>query len=74
MEEGYSQKVIALGQRIKNLRKEKGFTQFELGVQCDVDIRTIQRIEAGEHNFGMHIFFAIAQILELPPEELVKGL
>ncbi len=39
-----------LGQKILELRKQKGFTQEELVAQCNINVRTIQRIEAGEVN------------------------
>ncbi|MCT4697923.1 MULTISPECIES: helix-turn-helix domain-containing protein [Tenacibaculum] len=39
-----------LGKRIFQLRKEKGLTQEELVEQCNINVRTIQRIEAGEVN------------------------
>ncbi|WP_084625650.1 helix-turn-helix domain-containing protein [Salinimicrobium xinjiangense] len=37
-----------LGQRIAELRKEKGLTQEELVDLCNISVRTIQRIETGE--------------------------
>ena len=37
-----------LGLKILELRQQKGFTQEELVEQCNVNTRTIQRIEAGE--------------------------
>jgi len=41
-------KQPALGIKISELRKSKGFTQEELVEQCNISVRTIQRIEAGE--------------------------
>jgi transcriptional regulator with XRE-family HTH domain len=38
----------ALGQRLLSLRQEKGLTQEELVAQCNISVRAIQRIEAGE--------------------------
>ena len=38
----------ALGQRLLALRQEKGLTQEELVAACNISVRTIQRIEAGE--------------------------
>ncbi|WP_299258551.1 helix-turn-helix transcriptional regulator [uncultured Aquimarina sp.] len=38
----------ALGIKISELRKSKGLTQEELVQQCNISVRTIQRIEAGE--------------------------
>lgn len=37
-----------LGQKILDLRKKKGLTQEELVEKCNINVRTIQRIEAGE--------------------------
>ena len=37
-----------LGQRIAELRKQKGLTQEELVDLCNISVRTIQRIETGE--------------------------
>ena len=37
-----------LGIYIAQLRKEKGLTQEELVERCNINVRTIQRIEAGE--------------------------
>jgi DNA-binding XRE family transcriptional regulator len=37
-----------LGKRISDLRKEKGLTQEELVEKCNLSVRTLQRIEAGE--------------------------
>lgn len=37
-----------LGQKILELRKQKGFTQEELVEKCNINVRTIQRIEAGD--------------------------
>ncbi len=37
-----------LGQTILDLRKQKGLTQEELVEKCNISVRTIQRIEAGE--------------------------
>ncbi len=41
-------KQPALGQHILALRQEKGYTQEDLVAQCNISVRTIQRIEAGE--------------------------
>ena len=37
-----------LGKKITELRKAKGMTQEELVEKCNISVRTIQRIEAGE--------------------------
>src|SRR5688572_24079437 len=37
-----------LGKKLADIRKLKGLTQEELVAKCNVTVRTIQRIEAGE--------------------------
>jgi transcriptional regulator with XRE-family HTH domain len=41
-------KQPALGRKISELRTAKGLTQEELVEKCNISVRTIQRIEAGE--------------------------
>lgn len=42
-----SELLTFIGKRVKSLRKNKGLTQLELSIDS-VDIRIIQRIEAGK--------------------------
>lgn len=44
----YIMKQPDLGRHIQNWRKSKGLTQEELVEQCNLNVRTLQRIEAGE--------------------------
>ncbi|WP_280646982.1 MULTISPECIES: helix-turn-helix transcriptional regulator [unclassified Dysgonomonas] len=49
-----------LGQKIVALRKKKGLTQEELVEKCNINVRTLQRIESGEVNprsFTVKIIF-----------------
>lgn len=72
MEKTYSSEIKKLGKKIKKLRESKGMTQEALSGECDIDIRTIQRIEKGEYGFGMPILFALAEAFEISPSELVR--
>lgn len=56
-----------LGQKISDLRKQKGLTQEELVDQCNINVRTIQRIEAGE---VMPRSFTLKTILNALGEDL----
>ncbi|MEM0517592.1 MULTISPECIES: helix-turn-helix domain-containing protein [Aequorivita] len=58
-----------LGRKILELRKQKGFTQEELVEQCNINVRTIQRIEAGE---VMPRSFTLKTILNVLGEDLEK--
>jgi transcriptional regulator with XRE-family HTH domain len=56
-------KQPALGQKILELRKQKGFTQEELVAACNINVRTIQRIEAGEVSPRSFTVKAILEVL-----------
>lgn len=74
MEKAYEAEIKKLGLRIKKLREGANMSQQELADKCEIDIRTIQRIEKGEYGFGLHILFALAEALKTQPYELLKGL
>jgi len=74
MQKGYSQEIKILGEKIKKIREKKGMSQGTLAAMCDVDTRTIQRIEKGEYGFGVPLLFAISEALGRKAEGLIKGL
>lgn len=53
-----------LGKKISELRKSKGLTQEELVEKCNLNVRTIQRIEAGEVTPRRYTVNAILEVLE----------
>lgn len=59
-----------LGQKILELRQQKGFTQEELVEQCNISVRTIQRIEAGEVTPRSYTVKAILNVLDYDLEQL----
>jgi DNA-binding XRE family transcriptional regulator len=52
-----------LGKKILELRKQKGFTQEELVAQCNINVRTIQRIEAADVSPRSYTVKAILEVL-----------
>lgn len=62
--------LIKLGNRLKQLRAEKGLTQSE----CGVDDRTIRRIESKSELFNPSylLLVEIAKGLNIPLDELLK--
>jgi transcriptional regulator with XRE-family HTH domain len=61
-----------LGKLIADLRKKKGLTQEELVELCNINVRTIQRIEAGEVNPRSYTIKNILEALEAEEELLNK--
>lgn len=64
--------IKRLGKRIKEIRTTKELTQQALADLCDVDVRTIQRIENGEHGIGLPIIYAIAEAFEMSASKLLE--
>jgi len=59
------------GKKINVVRKAKRITQFQLASLCDLDIRTIQRIEKGEFNPSLKILIKLALAFNLPLSEII---
>lgn len=65
-------KQPALGQKILELRHQKGLTQEELVEQCNISVRTIQRIEAGETMPRVYTIKTILSALDRDLDDLVQ--
>ena len=59
-----------LGQRIIAIRKLKNITQEKLAELCDLDVRTIGRIERAETNATISILKLIADAFKIKSAEL----
>lgn len=57
---------------IQRLRKQKGLTQEELAEQAGITVRTIQRIENDVTTPRLYTLRKIAEVLEVPIEELTR--
>ena len=63
---------IAIGQKVKELRKKRGWTQGDLSERLGYDTKSaVGRIEAGLWNPGLDIVVKIAQVLGCSPLELL---
>ena len=71
MENNFEKELKGISQKIKEIRLEQKLTQSSLASSCDVDIRTIQRIEKGTFNMSLKILFLISDSLKINPSELL---
>ena len=62
------------GQRVRELRKEQGYSQEGFGAACGLDRTYIGGIERGERNVALRNVEVIAQTLGITLADLVKGL
>jgi transcriptional regulator with XRE-family HTH domain len=58
-----------LGKKIAELRKAKGFTQEELVEKCNLNVRTLQRIESGEVTPRSYTVKIIFSALDYPVDD-----
>ena len=62
--------LLALGNRIKEIRKGKNISQTELAYRCGFDKSNFNTIEAGKRNPTILSLLKIANALEIDIKEL----
>ena len=62
-----------LGDNIRNLRLAAGLSQMALGNRADMDMAEISRLERGGRDPRLSTIARIAAALEVPIEDLVRG-
>lgn len=58
------------GERIRNLRKQRGFSQEALALACNLDRTYIGGVERGERNVSLINIYKIAEALGVDVKEL----
>ena len=66
--------LIKFGERVRQLRKAKGFSQQSFAERCGLDRTYIGGIERGERNVALRNIEVIAKSLGLSVSELTTGL
>lgn len=61
-----------IGQRVKQLRNEKGISQIELASACNFEKSNLSRLEAGNTSPNIYTLYKIAQNLGVELSELFK--
>jgi transcriptional regulator with XRE-family HTH domain len=64
----------ALGQRIRELRLKKGFSQEAFADHCGLHRTYMGAIERGEHNLTIQTVLTIAHGLSIPVSRLLAGI
>ena len=63
----------AFGDRVRELRKEAGWSQEEFADQCELDRTYVGGIERGERNLALRNIQKVADALDLTIAELMEG-
>lgn len=69
-----NEKLIAFGQRLKQLREERGLSQEGLADRAELDRTYISLLERGKRNPGLMNLLRLASALGIDVSELVRGL
>ena len=64
--------LTKLGQRIKQLRSEKGMSQIALAVELNYEKSNMSRLESGRINPKITTLYNVAKALEISLQDLVK--
>ena len=67
-------KLIALGERVKAIREQKGFTLEKLGELIDKERQSINRLEKGNINPSYLYLLEICKGLQIDITDLLKDL
>jgi transcriptional regulator with XRE-family HTH domain len=62
-----------LGQRVRQLRTARGWTQEELAARASLHPTYVGSVECGERNIGLDNLIKLARALGVRPGELFNG-
>lgn len=63
---------IAFGQRVRQLREERGWSQETLADEAAIHRTYISSMERGQRNVSIDIIARVAQALNVPPSALFQ--
>lgn len=61
------------GKRLKELRKQKGYTQGSFADEIGISARTYSGIESGAHSTSIETFVEIVKVLETSLDYIILG-
>lgn len=65
------ERLVAFGQRVRALRKEKGLSQEALAALADIDRSYMGHIERGEKNITLTKIYQISDALDISASKLL---
>ena len=64
---------LAIGRRVFELRKERGYTQVQLATRLGIERKSIGRLENGESLLKTEVIMGIAEELHTSTEYILTG-
>jgi len=68
-----SEQLKALGERIREARKNKGITQLDLAEKVQISASYMSDIEMGKTNFGVETLMRISEELQVSTDWLIRA-
>jgi len=62
---------FAFGRRLRDLRRQQGFSQEQLAAQSGLDRSYVGSVERGERNISLENICRLAATLKVPPSSLL---
>lgn len=62
---------VVFGQVLKEIRTQKKVSQEKLALDSDLDRSYVSKLENGVYQPSLSTIFALAEVLEIEPEEIV---
>jgi transcriptional regulator with XRE-family HTH domain len=66
--------LIRFGNRVRKLRKDRGWRQIDLAVHAGISQNHICDLERGQAEIGLKTLELVAKALDTTPSEILKGL
>jgi transcriptional regulator with XRE-family HTH domain len=67
------QALKAFGKRVRELRRDRGWTQERLAEAADLHENYVSRLETGEQEPGLFVVLRVCRAFEITPGELLAG-
>lgn len=64
---------MIVGRNVRRLRIERGLTQEQVAFDAKIDLTYEGGIERGKRNPSLLVMVRIAEVLRVPPSELLSG-
>jgi transcriptional regulator with XRE-family HTH domain len=64
---------LRVGQRIAEIRQQKGYSLRQLSELCGVTYQNLNKIENGKYNVGLDILEKIAKALDMTVDIVERG-
>lgn len=62
--------VIKVGEKIREIRKDKGLTIEELSSDAEIESRQLRRIELGQINTSLYQIYKLTHSLDIPLQQV----